>query len=118
MFYSTHISLNIQFHITYVACMQERSLWGFACRCEERNHLARQRQTQEVNFHTIFKWDGTDWIRFNWLRTGTSGVLEVQNTVITYFDGTSTNWQNVGYTGKHDCCHMKTNLCLLCIFSC
>jgi len=78
----------------YVACMQERCLWGFACKCEERNRLARPRHTQKVNFHVIFKWDGKDWIRFNWLRIGTPGALKVQNTVVTYFGGTSTNWQN------------------------
>jgi hypothetical protein len=78
----------------YVACMQERCLWGSACKCEERNRLARPRHTQKVNFHVIFKWDGKDWIRFNWLRIGTPGALKVQNTVVTYFGGTSTNWQD------------------------
>lgn len=49
----------------YVACMQERCLWGFVCKCEERNRLARPTHTKEVNFHIIFKWDEKDWIRFN-----------------------------------------------------
>jgi hypothetical protein len=58
----------------------------------KRGSIARPKHTKEVSFQIIIKWDGKGRIGFNWLNTGTSGVLKAHNMAVTYFADTPTNW--------------------------